>query len=136
MEIPHYPSNREADERAGPLFRKEWEGARVGGCQVGRPDHADRKQLLGMSGQTVRLIRTVESLIEQEKVYLTYYQSYSEFRRALEGIEEIEEQTIQYIAMHGLGLKDVPGLEGENDSDEWKDYLSYTSLIRSEIRQG
>ena len=89
-----------------------------------------------MSGKTVRLIRTVESLIEQEKVYLTYYQSYSEFRRALEGIEEIEEQTIQYIAMHGLGLKDVPGLEGENDSDEWKDYLSYTSLIRSEIRQG
>ena len=94
------------------------------------------QRVLGMSGQTVRLIRTVESLIEQEKVYLTYYQSYSEFRRALEGIEEIEEQTIQYIAMHGLGLKDVPGLEGENDSDEWKDYLSYTSLIRSEIRQG
>jgi hypothetical protein len=87
-----------------------------------------------LSAQTVRLIRTVESLVEQEKVYLTYYQSYSEFRRALEGIEGMEEQTIRFIAMHGLGLKDVPGPEGEADPVEWKDYLSYASLIRREIR--
>ena len=92
------------------------------------------QRVLGLSAQTVRLIRTVESLVEQEKVYLTYYQSYSEFRRALEGIEGMEEQTIRFIAMHGLGLKDVPGPEGEADPVEWKDYLSYASLIRREIR--
>lgn len=93
--------------------------------------------MLGLEARTVRMIQTFESLVEQKKVYLTYYQSCRDFYGSLSEIQGLEDKSKRFISMHGLGLRDVeyPGeLSGGGDPG-WEEYCSYTALICDEIRR-
>lgn len=100
-----------------------------------RPGRMDQK-VLGINAQTVRMIQAFEDLVAQKQVYLTYYQSYRDFHHDVAQIKGLEEKSIRFIAMHGLGLKDVeyPDWSPEAGDSGWEEYCSYTALIYNEIR--
>ena len=100
---------------------------------MGRMD----QKVLGIEAQTVRMIQVFESLVSQKKLYLTYYQNYRDFYKNLSGIRGLEEKSIRYIAMHGLGLKDVEYPNQMPDAGGYgrEEYCSYTALICDGIRR-
>ncbi len=101
--------------------------------RMGRMD----QKVLGIEAQTVRMIQVFESLVSQKKLYLTYYQNYRDFYKNLSGIRGLEEKSIRYIAMHGLGLKDVEYPDQMPDAGGYgrEEYCSYTALICDGIRR-
>jgi hypothetical protein len=99
-------------------------------------DGIDMK-VLGIDDETLRIIRNIESMRDNKEIYLSYYQNYQGFRNDMHKISGIEETTIQYIARHGLGLKDAddPDPEVRAASEPFGEYRSYASMIYREIRK-
>lgn len=95
-----------------------------------RPDKLDR-EVLGLSETSMDLIRTTEEYLSQQRVFLSYYQGYREFLNDMMSIPGMHLNTVHYIALHGLGMRDVdhpdPVINGI--ASEWGDYRSYAARI-------
>ena len=88
---------------------------------------------LGISERVYSVLDELEKAVNRNNVAIAYNQSYRRFRRSMMKHTDIDEPSINYIAMFGLGMKNAYTYESDwlvsLNLEQWSSYRSYAALI-------